>query len=261
MRFFKLFLLVFLTGSLIGASCNLKTIEETQEVAKSPSQELLTEREAELDKKEADLKKKAAELKEKEEAMEKDGEAMKDEDGEAMEDGEEVPDKVLEDQQENLNERDRKVLNEFTVETGDNDITILLLALSEDYSGDDAILEIGCEDVLVPLKVDLEEKTQSDLATAVVELLLTKRNQYRDSNGLVNHISGVGFTLANVKYEDGKRIVDLEGEPVSSGTCESPRIISQIEETVALYSNSFEIRLNGSAKDWRCLFDESDLCE
>ena len=265
MKFFKLFLFVFLTGSLIGVSCNLKSIEETQEAAKSPAEELLNQREADIAKKEADLKKREAALEEK---MDEGGEdeeesedAMEDEAGSEEKDGEDVPDGLMEDLQEELNERDRKILIDFTVETGDNDITILLLALSEDYPGDDAILEIGCQDVLVPLKVDLEEKTQSDLATAVVELLLTKRNQYRDSNGLVNHISGVGFTLANVSYEDGKRIVDFEGEPKSSGTCESPRITSQIEETVALYSNSFEIRLNGSAKDWRCLFDESDLCE
>ena len=258
MRFFKLFLLVFVVGSLFGVSCNLKSIEETQEAAKSPSQELLTEREADLAKREAELKKREAALEDKKDEEE--------EPEESVEDGEELPDKVLEDQQddlENLNERKRKVLNEITVETGDNNITILLVA-GPTYDGldsDEPFLGFGCDDLLIPLKVELEEKTQSDLATAVVELLLTKRQQYRDSNGLVNHISGVGFTLVNVSYQDGKRIVDFEGEPITSGTCQSPRITSQIEETVALYSNSFEIRLNGSAKDWRCLFDVSDLCE
>ena len=258
MRFFKLFLLVFVVGSLFGVSCNLKSIEETQEAAKSPSQELLTEREADLAKREAESKKREAALEDKKDEEE--------EPEESVEDGEELPDKVLEDQQddlENLNERKRKVLNEITVETGDNNITILLVA-GPTYDGldsDEPFLGFGCDDLLIPLKVELEEKTQSDLATAVVELLLTKRQQYRDSNGLVNHISGVGFTLVNVSYQDGKRIVDFEGEPITSGTCESPRITSQIEETVALYSNSFEIRLNGSAKDWRCLFDVSDLCE
>ena len=162
MKFFKLFLFVFLTGSLIGVSCNLKSIEETQEAAKSPAEELLIQREAELAKKEADLKKREAVLKDKMDAEEEADEATEDEKGSEEKEGEGAEEKddadtadiPLEVQQENLNERDRKILTDFTVETGDNDITILLLALSEDYPGDDAILEIGCQDVLVPLKVD-----------------------------------------------------------------------------------------------------------
>jgi len=251
----------------LGAGCNFKSIEETQQ--KSPVDTLLEDRQAELDKKEADLKmkeaelqKKADEIAEQEEAEEgepKEGEEGSGEEGEPEEgegEAEEAPEEVV----KNLNEREREVLRDFTVEAGDNDITIFLVVSKEDYNDYEPVFEIGCDDFLVLLKVELEEKNQSDLATSIVELLTTKRAQYKESDGLLNAVSGVGLTLDNVKYEDGLRVLEFTGEPKSSGTCESPRIKAQIEETAALYSNNFEIRLNGSEADWRCLFDESGQC-
>jgi hypothetical protein len=62
------------------------------------------------------------------------------------------------------------------------------------------------------------------------------------------------LVLANVKYEDGLRVIEFEGEPTLSGVCEDVRIKAQVEETAALYSDNFEVRLNGSNQEWEDLF-------
>ncbi len=89
----------------------------------------------------------------------------------------------------------------------------------------------------------------------------------------INQTPYPGTTLRNSHYMseleatvDGE-FVDLEGIAANDGHCDSPRYRAQVELTVELYSNTTEypegriIRLNGSESNWKCLGDESGLCE
>ena len=153
-----------------------------------------------------------------------------------------------------------KVIGEISVKADEGSVVVFLTAEKADYKGSDAYMEFGCGSVLVPVKRALT-KTQSDLAHAIVELIIIKQNAYAEV-GLRNAVapSAPTIKLTNIKYEGTKRIIEFEGQFVSSGVCEDPRIKAQIEETIKLYAPSYEIRLNGSAKDWRCLFDASGSC-
>src|SRR5690606_18897422 len=113
---------------------------------------------------------------------------------------------------------------------------------------------------LVPVRRELT-KTQSDLAEALVQLITIKETAYFDQ-GLRNAVapSAPTIRLTNIRYEGDTRVIEFEGQFISAGTCDDPRIKAQIEETVKLYADKYEIRLNGKESEWRCLFDQSGLC-
>lgn len=242
MSYFKYILLASLLV-LTGAGCGLQQPEPIEDTSKdtTASQALKAENDR--------LKKENEKLKKETEQQEKEEESKEEEDS-SMEEKE--SEENMEDEKDSTDPKGRKVVGEVEMEADDSSI-IVLLTTDLPYSKDDAYIEYGCDSVLVPVKVELE-KSMSDLATAVVELLTIKRDEY-SKLGLENSWAGLGLTLANVSYEDGKRIIEFEGEPKLSGVCEDARIQAQLEETIKLYSENFEIRLNGSAQDWDDLFN------
>lgn len=153
-----------------------------------------------------------------------------------------------------------KVIGEVTLKADASSIVFFLTAEKADYKGKDAYMEFGCDSLLVPVKKEIA-KTQSDLAEAIVQLITTKEMAYGDL-GLRNAVapSAPKIRLTNIHYEGKTRVVDFEGSFVSAGTCDDPRIKAQISETVKLYAPDYEIRLNGTASEWRCLFDQSGSC-
>lgn len=161
------------------------------------------------------------------------------------------------------NDRGREIITPISVLSNldANRIDIMLVS-TEDPSpvqSEGPAFRFGCDEYLYPTTVTLdEEKSQSDLATAIVQLLTYKPNV--DST-LINTVRGKGLILTNVKYENGMRVVELEGKDINTGeTCDDVRIKAQLEETVGMYIENFEIRLNGSASEWKCLFDETETC-
>ena len=244
MNYFKYLLLV--TGLVFaGASCGLKAPVPVETSKNDAEIERLKSESDRLKDEVSNLK---DEMKEKEDAMEKENEKMDDEklDNEMPED----PDDFK------FNEKAGGVqrIQDLAVKPDEDRVVILLTADLEDYKGEDRYAAFGCKDVLVPVAVDLE-KEMSDLAHAIVELITTKKDAYEDQ-GLSNSVSGIGLTLENVHYEDGTRIVDLAGDKIGlTGICSDARIIFQLEETIKIYDKDFEIRLNGSASEWKDLFE------
>ncbi len=154
-----------------------------------------------------------------------------------------------------------KVIGTVTLKADAAGVVVFLVAEKSEYKGTDAYMEFGCESLLVPIKRDFV-KTQSDLAEAIVQLITIKQNAYADI-GLRNAVapSAPTIRLTGIHYEGKTRIIDFEGSFVSSGVCEDPRIKAQIEETIKLYSDNYEIHLNGTAANWKCLFNQSGTCE
>jgi hypothetical protein len=56
--------------------------------------------------------------------------------------------------------------------------------------------------------------------------------------------------------------INLQGELISAGTCDDPRIRNQIIKTIEIYypEQEYTILLNGSESEWRCWNDQSGLC-
>ncbi len=239
MNYFK-YLLITSVLVLAGAGCGLQNPEPVEETSKDASSSQALKAENDRLKKENDKLKKETDTKE----------VMEEKENELDENESEKTDETME--EETTNPDGRKVVGKVEMEADENSIIVLLTG-DTPYTKGNAFIEYGCESVLVPVKVELE-KSQSDLATAIVQLLTIKKAQFADKD-LTNSLSGIGLALANVAYEEGKRIIEFEGEPKLSGVCEDARIQAQLEETVKLYSDNFELRLNGSAQDWEDLFN------
>jgi len=247
--------------SLMGAGCRLSPLGEQPIADDSTSVSQLEKENERLKDDLADLKKQVDRMDteenktmEKEDVMEKKSlDGTRDSDADASEEDSE---------DKNLNERGREIISEsYVIEDLDPNRSDFFLVSNK--NPDPAYnslpgFKFGCEEYLYQTSVELdEEKTQSDLATALVQLLTYKPIE----NEGMNAVRGKGFTLENVRYNSGVRIIELGAEEVSTGgVCEDARIKAQIEETVALYSEDFEIWLNGSAQEWQCLFDGSGEC-
>lgn len=154
-----------------------------------------------------------------------------------------------------------KVIGELNMKPDANSVVVFLTAEKADYKGKDAYMEFGCESLLIPIRRTVE-KTQSDLALAIVELITIKETAYFDQ-GIRNAVapSAPTIRLTNISYDGKTRVIDFEGQFTSAGTCDDPRIKAQIEETVKLYSSDYRIRVNGNESEWRCLFDQSGECK
>jgi len=244
MNYFKYILLASLLV-LTGAGCGLQQPEPEEDTSKesATSQALKAENDR-LKKENEKLKKSSDEKEEKKKDDDKEEEKTDEE-----KDTSDSPD------EENLNSRERELIGDLpnTDDLGDNRIDIFLVSQELGTGSETPTFKFGCENYLYPISITIEDgKSQSDLATAIVQLLTYKPGEDEGENV----VRGKGILLANVTYEDGKRIIELEGEDITSaGVCEDERIKAQLEETVALYSDNFEIRLNGSAQDWDDLFN------
>lgn len=253
MKYLRYFLLVSLLV-FAGASCRLQQPEpvEAPTNESSSSQALKAENDR-LKKENERLKNEQDQMKDDKEDSAKEDEETKDEN---ESDTKENNTDDSSDEDKNLNDRGREVVGDIPTgeDLGENRIDILVVSEELGMGSEDPAFKFGCDNYLYGLSINLEDgKSQSDLATAIVQLLTYKPTEEEGMNA----VRGKGFILANVTYEDGVRIIELEGEDITSaGTCEDARIKAQMEETIAIYSDNFEIRLNGSAQEWEDLFSE-----
>ena len=103
--------------------------------------------------------------------------------------------------------------------------------------------------------------TSGSLKEALNELFTIDSFDF-DGSSLVNPLYNSNAQV-EVENTQDKLIVDINGSIISSGTCDDPRIIAQIEETVKHYAldKPYSIRLNGSESEWSCYGDMSGECK
>lgn len=146
------------------------------------------------------------------------------------------------------------------MELSEKEIAAMFVVDQENENAPNGGMEVGCEDRLSKVVLELEEdKSQTDLAEAVVALLTTRSSAVKDY-GVRNDVYAKGLYLDNIRTEaEGTRVLEFSGELSFAGVCEVPRFKGQIEETVKLYEDA-RIELNGSESNWECLGDQSGEC-
>ncbi len=127
----------------------------------------------------------------------------------------------------------------------------------------------GCNDgYMVALETgQVAPDSQGAIAQALAALFSVTPQQAYDKGfhtalGL-NNLS-VGSVTVSGDQQRGQKLnafVDLKGQPILAGTCDTPRFKDQVQETIGFYVDSYTITLNGSEAEWRCLGDESGLCK
>ncbi len=117
---------------------------------------------------------------------------------------------------------------------------------------------IGCNDRVI--FVNVPRKTTGDILTdALTALFAVGDNRESWQN---NALSGSQLAIEKIQSRDGvTKEVWIKGTISSGGTCDDPRIKAQVEKTIARYAPKFEVYLNGTTKNWRCLGDQSGQCK
>jgi hypothetical protein len=93
------------------------------------------------------------------------------------------------------------------------------------------------------------DKTTGDLQTALNTLFSIK----------LSELSSLYNSTVTAQVTDST--VDLQGQLISAGTCDVPRILNQIQKTISEYGDNYKVTLNGSESAFRCFGDESGTCE
>jgi hypothetical protein len=117
-------------------------------------------------------------------------------------------------------------------------------------SGHDGVEFPGCGDLLVESTVKAKgsgEVGSTERVEAGVEALLANR-EYEHSDGLVNALYQSELSLEDVSLTGDTVTVELTGQPMSSGTCDDPRIIAQLEYTAATNAGAYtaEVLVDGT---------------
>ncbi len=109
--------------------------------------------------------------------------------------------------------------------------------------------EIGCNDSVVPVEVDIEP-TIAPL-TAALETLFAIDSRIYGQTGLYNALHNSDLDVDGIDIVDGHATIALTGEVVMGGVCDMPRFRAQLEETALQYHtiDSVSITINDRPLD------------
>jgi hypothetical protein len=104
---------------------------------------------------------------------------------------------------------------------------------------------VGCGDSLIPVNIDVPY-TQGVLRAAL-ERLLAHKSQFYGESGLYNALYQSNLRIDGLNIKDGEAIIQLSGQVMLGGECDTPRAIAQLEETALQFSTvrRVSITLNG----------------
>lgn len=105
---------------------------------------------------------------------------------------------------------------------------------------------IGCGDSLVPVEVRIEP-TLGVLRAALNELFKLEGQIMYGQSGLYNALYLSDLSIADVAVIDGEARIDLQGELITGGECDIPRIEEQLRAIALQFStvDRVSIRVNG----------------
>ncbi len=101
--------------------------------------------------------------------------------------------------------------------------------------------EVGCQDSVIPVEVEIEP-TAAPL-TAALETLLGLDERFFGETGLYNALHRTELAVDSVDIADGVATIDLTGDFPIGGVCDGPRVQAQLEETALQYDSVDEVQI------------------
>jgi spore germination protein GerM len=123
-----------------------------------------------------------------------------------------------------------------------NTVNLYFIALDD---GGEAGEEIGCNDSLVPVLVNIEPTT--GVLRAALEKLLSTQTRTYGATGYYHSLYQSNLSIESVSVQNGEAVLRLNGELILGGVCDSPRVQAQLEAIALQFStvNSVSIFING----------------
>lgn len=103
----------------------------------------------------------------------------------------------------------------------------------------------GCGDIYQEYEIPVVSKRMQSVIAALIS--------FEPPEGLVNPLAEHDLHVAIKDGDKRVKIIDLIGTPALGGLCDSMMLKEQIERTVELYAEDYEIWLNGSVEDYECM--------
>lgn len=127
--------------------------------------------------------------------------------------------------------------------TGTQTVQIFLVALEGNQPG---VEQIGCGDQMVAVDVVIQP-TVAVLRAAITELLAVD-SEYYGQSGLYNALHQSDLEIDSLGLQNGLASVYLTGDLIMGGTCDTPRIQAQLEQTALQFStvNQVKFYINGT---------------
>lgn len=121
-------------------------------------------------------------------------------------------------------------------------VQLFMIALEDNGSNGQAI---GCGDSLVPITTEIPE-TQAVLQTALAKLLAIHQQIYSEGE-LYNALYNSDLQVDSAQVENGTATINLSGQLLLGGVCDSPRVEGQIRATAEQFQTveRVDIFLNG----------------
>jgi hypothetical protein len=134
---------------------------------------------------------------------------------------------------------------------------VMLVGLSgENFPGSesgDSYTKVGCDDALIAYEIPV--------VTARLVSVLNALSEFDPPEGLHNPMKEKRLQVTEVDERPrGMVVVELAGNPQIGGNCDAPRLKGQIEETIQLYAEKSEIRLNGTREKYDCMANVYGRC-
>jgi LysM repeat protein len=104
---------------------------------------------------------------------------------------------------------------------------------------------IGCNDSLVPVPIDIAPTRA--ILRASLEKLLSLHDPYYGESGLYNALYQSTLRLEDVRIDNRVATIELSGQLMLGGVCDSPRVQAQLEQVALQFAtvSRVEITLNG----------------
>lgn len=107
--------------------------------------------------------------------------------------------------------------------------------------------EIGCEDSVVPVQVDIDPAQGTSAAIrSAYNVMFTRGDEIAERENLYNVFSQSDLQVDEVSLEDQTAVIRLTGQLMLGGVCDNPRVSAQLRETALQFSavEQVEIFLN-----------------
>lgn len=98
---------------------------------------------------------------------------------------------------------------------------------------------VGCNDSAIPVEVSYDP-TIAPL-TASLEALFDMDSQMVGQSGLYNALYQSDLSLQRIDIENGVATIEIAGELIVGGACDTPRAIAQIEQTALQFATIDEV--------------------